>query len=1090
MRLLRAFYLFFTKKRFLMKYSFPYYYLLIAFTIITAGLTQSFNPVLETIQAPRGILSLQLAKEVDQANQVLASWNFKERIDINETACRTLDCPDYRPGSTGGLIVDFFFIIGYGLLLLYLIMQARRWFGDPRVKGKETDWGNVVAISLAVLVIVSVVADVFENIFTLQLIQIHLDNGELTSAQQPLVSSIFVFAVIKMVGLVLALGYIVISILFKISDVLWGTINVLRKYCLLSVLSILLLYFLFWGQAQGQDLLISLNEDAFQVLMTLAFVFILATISWISPRFFIVKYLLKDEWENRVQDTSFWGWFREMWQFYVTDFSRNLQKCYYRTPGHAFMHKLHTYIPRLLGVLAILVLYGAFRNVLDITNTPLLSVQGLSLESFLSPMQQVIILLAGFAYFLYRDIEYDRSVLMSIIFLLIALLFLFFFLDWFLFQEDPLGTLRGIHLLSMSTLAVAGLFFIFVTYRRSIFNYEKVKEEVNAIKNKLMQDEAVREKMVKSRSIAPVQPTNYVKNAPKDVEVMVKLLEEDLQHIKKAKPEVASAKSALNMTKARLSIVKMRVSTFVLIGLGLALLFFLFVNIWAPLYANLFGTLAVVLVALTTYISLITLLFFLYGHNRNASVLTLFVPVLLLVIAFGIKADNHYYDVETVNTEAPRERMTLLPYFENWMAQREAAISASAKYPVYIVASNGGGSRAAYWTASLLAHLHDQTEGQFTEHLLATSGASGGSVGSAVFTALAAHDVYNSPTAFEPMTPAVDVIFSEDYLSATVAALFGRDLVQNFMPWNLEDWPNRSENLGIQYEHAVAAALGTSKHYFSEEFANIWYLQNDSVNTRVPMYFGNTIQVEDGRRGVAAPVKLEESVFVNAIDVLELQSPKKTMKLSTAAMLTNRFPFVNPVGRLYLEGERTGHFADGGYFDNTGALTATELLIELLDRQQQAFAKGGTDSLLFSKLDFHVIKIDNDEGTDKRGQIQEVQPGRPMNQLTAPAIAVAQALLAGRVSYADDLLRQRIEQVSGECQYMHLWLPYGTIYQQTDCNFQPKGNCEICDNRKLQKIIPLGRYLSASAREKIKEGIQEYQVALDTIIDNVSVKEK
>jgi hypothetical protein len=71
-------------------------------------------------------------------------------------------------------------------------------------------------------------------------------------------------------------------------------------------------------------------------------------------------------------------------------------------------------------------------------------------------------------------------------------------------------------------------------------------------------------------------------------------------------------------------------------------------------------------------------------------------------------------------------------------------------------------------------------------------------------------------------------------------------------------------------------------------------------------------------------------VFQDAYDFYDGQTSE--VRPSTAAHNSARFPYVSPAGTR----EDGTHIVDGGYFENFGATTATELLKEGLDR----FGKG------------------------------------------------------------------------------------------------------------------------------------------------------
>jgi hypothetical protein len=78
--------------------------------------------------------------------------------------------------------------------------------------------------------------------------------------------------------------------------------------------------------------------------------------------------------------------------------------------------------------------------------------------------------------------------------------------------------------------------------------------------------------------------------------------------------------------------------------------------------------------------------------------------------------------------------------------------------PIFVVAASGGGLRAAYWTALTLAKLDDATCGQFSRHVYAYSGVSGGSLGVAAFEAQRAASPKNAGC--EPLEGTADSAIS------------------------------------------------------------------------------------------------------------------------------------------------------------------------------------------------------------------------------------------------------------------------------------------------------------------------------------------
>ena len=1081
-----------------------YLHILLALFLIAIGLTNKNSAKLKTELAPRSIVSLQLADSPEKADGLIRSWNFQERIKEQGTttfskSCDLGDCINYQKYAIESLWWDYFLMFTYLLLGLFLIMQARHWFGDPEIKAGERDWGNFLAQVLCTFVVLAVLADVIENALSISLVYAYISTYENGNALPTLggitdsVTWIHRLAIFKLIGLAMAMLYFLLSILFKFSQELWAIFEVIRKYCLLSVFSILLLYMLFWGQPQGQDLLISLNENPAQVGLTLLLVFVMAIIAWISPRFFILKFQMKDSWD-KMDKSEAWG--KRMWNFYIRDFKKNFEYCRDKAKSkeHEWIDQLYLNIPRLLGVFSILIVYGAFRNVLDITHTPLFS-SGFSMETLLSPGQQVMAWMFIFGYFLYNQVPYNRKLIITIVSVISILLVVFFAIDLLYYRgaaftigmnmdatvagNSIARSLKGIHLLSLTTLGVAILFFIFVTYRRQIFGLEKIEARLK----RMMAEEEV--------SSYEINKDNAYSNYGKERELTSyekeKMAFSELKKVMDKKYSNANSITKqweLSLLKVRSNLAQRAVATYILIGLAIALIFFMVVHIYDPLLASNFGTLATVLGALIIYVSAITVLLFIYGHGRIPSLITLFVPILYLIIS-TVFFSKEYYDVQIVDKKTDHPRVSLEEYFENWVEARKGEILDSTKtnYPLYFVASNGGGSRAAYWTTMLLAYLDDNTDGEFARHLFASSGASGGSVGASVFTALSAYNA-NKENGRDSLIRIADNIYQDDYLSATVAAVFGRAAFARFLGLK-----NRSRNLGDQYETNIGNEMD-SINYYDQTYYDLYYNKDGSPKSDVPLYFGNTIQIEDGRRGIASPVKMVDDIFVNAVDVLDMRDTTKTLKLSSGAMLTNRFPFLNPVGRIYFKHNQQGHFADGGYFDNTGAVTLYEVLKEVKRVRTKMLSDTTLDQSLteaLQKLEFNVIKIDNDEGTDKKGQPKKPSSASPVSQASAPVTAITQALLVGRVSYADDLLKQEAMNGGDECNYYHMWLPYSSIYTINDCkgtDYNPKGECN-CDDRDNQKIIPLGRFLSKAARVKIFLGVNQYSDALEDIIEDL-----
>src|SRR5262249_39924113 len=154
-------------------------------------------------------------------------------------------------------------------------------------------------------------------------------------------------------------------------------------------------------------------------------------------------------------------------------------------------------------------------------------------------------------------------------------------------------------------------------------------------------------------------------------------------------------------------------------------------------------------------------------------------------------------------------------------------------------------------------------------HVFAISGVSGGSLGAAVFTALArdavdsgaarrlecaqdAEHTRGATRAPGAYSSCVRTLLGDDYLSPVLAKLVAPDLAQRFLPIAI-DALDRSSALEGSWEASYAARVD------APTFANgLWKLTSDSTaRLRLPLLLLNSTHVETGRRYIAMPVRTD-----------------------------------------------------------------------------------------------------------------------------------------------------------------------------------------------------------------------------------------
>ena len=275
--------------------------------------------------------------------------------------------------------------------------------------------------------------------------------------------------------------------------------------------------------------------------------------------------------------------------------------------------------------------------------------------------------------------------------------------------------------------------------------------------------------------------------------------------------------------------------------------------------------------------------------------------------------------------------LTLASYFQEWWTELQLSYPGDGSIPVFIVAAEGGGLRAAYWTAVVLAELEDRTRGTgmpFSRHVFAISGVSGGSVGATLFDAsLAARLRQTSSLSHREE---LERVLGGDFLSDTFGYALFPDLLQRLLPIPVVS--DRAIALERSFERAWSAQHRGQALQLTSAFHELWATEPH----RVPLLFLNSTVVETGQRAINYPLASAfpqgDASFADTLPVGSVVG--SAMPLSTAALLSARFTYVSPAGLIDTRdtaGPRWKRLVDGGYFDNSGATTAQELARVLLE---------------------------------------------------------------------------------------------------------------------------------------------------------------
>jgi|UPI00056A2110 hypothetical protein len=347
-----------------------------------------------------------------------------------------------------------------------------------------------------------------------------------------------------------------------------------------------------------------------------------------------------------------------------------------------------------------------------------------------------------------------------------------------------------------------------------------------------------------------------------------------------------------------------------------------------------FGPAAVVLTGCALLIPLLITLLLIGGRFH----LRIGISLLLLIVVFSLWVDNHEIRLSSSNPELQRlaiaSRPSLQEAYAKWRSQFPP--SPARPIPLILVASEGGASRAGYWTAAVLSQFEMETRGEFSKHVFAISSISGGSLGVAGFLASIHDEKTKSEIAAGNTTlrKAVSDFVGRDYLSPALAGMLFPDLIQRFLP--LSFLPDRSAALERGWEDGWIARCRAipcdDQDLLKKDFLSLWPVEPS--HGWLPAWFiGGALQ-EDGRPILTGNIRLGDTL--DAWDFHLVAG--RDVRLSTAILNGARFPYISSSGTLsnpaMPQAVGSVHIVDGGYFDAAGVETVRGLA-------QIMLAKGG-----------------------------------------------------------------------------------------------------------------------------------------------------
>ncbi|PVW14757.1 patatin-like phospholipase family protein [Marixanthomonas spongiae] len=342
---------------------------------------------------------------------------------------------------------------------------------------------------------------------------------------------------------------------------------------------------------------------------------------------------------------------------------------------------------------------------------------------------------------------------------------------------------------------------------------------------------------------------------------------------------------------------------------------------------------------------------------------------------------------------------------------------------LFFIASHGGGLKANVWTLNVVNTLQKNTQGRLLDQTIALSGASGGSLGLALYTGL----YKENGTDFTKIQKKIDHLAAQNYTSLDLSLTFGLDSYRKIWPFSqrygLRDRPYYAmRNYQNEIENTASDKLSkiSFRDYWKEAF---------NKNGYFPSLIMNTAGTQ-GSRGILWSVKQDdfEKVFPFAVNLADLTN-NQTIPYYQAVSTTNRFPVFSPAAKI----PGYGYFIDAGAIDNSGLLGCLDVHNYLmrdkkvLGDKQIAYieiinSKGlYTDHLIQKfKKQYHIDHIPvNENETDNI--IADLETGLNLDKIPG---------------YLSDYITNLEKTSEGSIRYFKIMMPHKVTYSDVESHLK------------------------------------------------------
>ena len=480
------------------------------------------------------------------------------------------------------------------------------------------------------------------------------------------------------------------------------------------------------------------------------------------------------------------------------------------------------------------------------------------------------------------------------------------------------------------------------------------------------------------------------------------------------------------------------------------------------------------------------------GLRRTPLVSVLVITIVLAGVTVG---SSSIHDVVSSKNDPAPQRPPVSGMVRSWLDQPgacEVEVAGQRVRPMIMVAAEGGGIRAAYWTVKGLAALDQGTGGCGARSTVFSGGASGGSVGLSVARFSGTPDDPGTDRAVE----AVRAMAEPNTLGQAVIGTFVRDPA--YAATGVPLGTNGVAPAGTWADRARLIELGWNRSDQSMPWGSTPFLTDAAqLSPATGPLVLNSSSVASQCRVWVSQLDLEQPAAsdgeqqcdrrigpgARTIDLFAAYGPVAGsgdtclggVTTSTAALLTARFPYVTPggvVGGCTVDGAQQSFWPrtqliDGGYIENTGLATITDLsaqwLAQVRTHNDDVVAGRSDDALIIP----FVVFLTNEQAT--AGRLTE--PPALQSELLLPAVGYLRG--TSTLTRTDALL----QRVSTTVRTRSICPPAGTGRVDCDAVAEAFPRRVIVVDRTAQPEVtaPLGWVLSQASMTGLDRAM-EHQV--------------